>query len=188
MKTRNLKLTALLGAAALAVSFSGPAAAVTNTATLPVTASVAASCSISTTAVAFGAYDPIVANAAAGSDLNQGTNGTIVVNCLAGSTSVSIGLNNGGNYSGGVRNMVGGVSGGLLAYHLYLPSATTPSAACTFPGTTEWGTTIGTDTLDPADGTWDGTDKTFYVCGTVPKGQSPAADSYTDSVTASVNF
>jgi hypothetical protein len=51
--------TTVLGLGAASVIHAG-----TQTANLPVTATVAANCAISTAAVAFGAYDPAVANAA----------------------------------------------------------------------------------------------------------------------------
>ena len=57
-----------------------PAFAGSATANLNVSASVAAVCTISTAPVAFGAYDPVVANAA--TDLN-GT-GTVTVACTKG--------------------------------------------------------------------------------------------------------
>src|SRR2546426_5364633 len=65
-----------------------PAFAGTATSNLSVTASVSANCTISTTPVAFGAYDPIGANAAAA--LN-GT-GSVSVTCTSGaSTTVTLG-------------------------------------------------------------------------------------------------
>ena len=182
MKTKILKLASLLGAAALVASFSGPAAAGSATANLNVTATVASGCSIATTAVAFGTYDPIVANAT--TPIN--TAGNVQVTCVSGSTSVWVGLGQGNNYSAG-RRMVGGTSGAFLNYHLYLPPTAVPAAACTYSGT-EWGTTNGTDTLNPADAVWDGTTKTFNVCGVLTAGQVVPADSYSDVVVATVNF
>ena len=188
MKTKILKLATVLSAAALTVSFSGPAAAGSATANLNVSALVSGSCTITGGSLAFGYYDPTVTNAAAGVDLNAPTStGSIQVNCVTGSPSVSIGLGNGLNYTT-TRRMLGTLVGNYMNYQLYLPPSTTPGTTCTYPGATIWGTTAGTDTLDPANTTWDGTVKTFYVCGTVPKGQTVAADTYTDTVVATVNF
>ena len=77
--------------------------AATATANLGVAATVTNNCTISTVALTFGSYDPVVANASANLD---GT-GTVVVACTKGATA-TIGLGNGGNYSGGARHMVDG--------------------------------------------------------------------------------
>ncbi len=74
-----------LGRAALVFGFvsllaSGQATAATQTANLAVSATVSATCSISTTALAFGAYDPVSANSTTPLD---GT-GTVVVTCTSG--------------------------------------------------------------------------------------------------------
>ncbi len=61
-RASTLVLASLFGVGA-AVVLSDPAHAGSTTANLSVTASVNANCTISTTAVAFGAYDPVVANA-----------------------------------------------------------------------------------------------------------------------------
>jgi len=182
MKAKKLKLTALLGAAALAAGLSGTAAAGSATANLNVSATVASGCSIATSPVAFGTYDPIVVNAS--TPIN--TAGNVQVTCVSGSTSVWVGLGQGNNYSAN-RRMIGGTSGAFLNYHLYLPPNATPGTACTYSGT-EWGTTNGTDTLNPLDSVWDGTTKTFNVCGVLTAGQVVPADSYTDVVVATVNF
>ena len=97
-KSAMLRLTfaaaSLMGAANLAL-------ADTATANLAVTASVSKSCTISTTALAFGAYDPIGANATAA--LNG--SGAVSVACSKNSTGLTIGLGNGANASGTQRQL-----------------------------------------------------------------------------------
>jgi spore coat protein U-like protein len=149
---------------------------------LAVSASVSQVCTITTTAVAFAAYDPVVANASAA----LAAQGTVVVTCTSGSsTAVTIGLNTGANNSGSIRRMKDGAN--YLVYELYQPSATTPSATC--PGTIVW-TTAGTGLLTPSGTTWGATSpQTFNVCGVVSAGQNAVVGTgYTDTVLASVNF
>ena len=179
------KRLALIAAAAALASSIAPALAQSATSTLSVTASVAENCAISTTPVAFGAYDPVSTNGAAGVDRN-GT-GTVVVTCTKNATGVNITLGLGANASGSTRRMIGGGSGEFLTYELYHASATTPGAPC--PGTTVWGT-AGANIFTPTGtANWGANSpKSFNVCGTVTKAQDVAVDSYTDSVVATVNF
>ena len=93
-----------------------PAFAGQQTANLNVTASVSAVCTISTVTVAFGAYDPVVTNAA--TDLN-GT-GTLTVACTKGAAA-TIDLGVGNNLSGGSRRMGSGTD--FLNYALYKDAA-----------------------------------------------------------------
>jgi spore coat protein U-like protein len=181
------KLAIAVAATALA-GHVAPALAGSATSNLSVTASVAQNCSISTTAVAFGAYDPVSVNSATGVDRN-GT-GAVSVTCTKNSTGVNITLGLGVNFAGAVRRLVGGTSAEYLTYELYHASATTPAAVCTFPGTTVWGTAgAGIFTPTGIAGWGANSAKSFNVCGTITKGQDVSADpSYTDTVVATVNF
>lgn len=185
MKTKILKLATLLGAAALALSFNGPAAAGTNTATFTVTASVAANCTISASGIAFGTYDPIGVNATT----NLLGSGTLTVNCTPGTTTADISLDNGLHSSAGTpatrRMSDGSATPNYMSYDLFLPTSAASAAACAY--TTEWGSTSGTDTLAPS-GAWTGSSQSFNVCGSVPSAQTPPAGSYSDTITATVTF
>ena len=182
------KLAITLAAATLA-GISAPALAQTATSNLSVTASVAQRCSISTTPVAFGAYDPVSTHSAGtGVDLNA--TGALSVTCTKNSTGVTITLGLGANFTGTTRRLVAnGSPTEFLTYELYHASATTPAANCTFPGTTVWGT-AGAGIFTPTGvANWGANAaKTFNVCGTVAKGQDAASDNYTDTVVATVNF
>src|SRR6267378_5368864 len=104
-----------------------PALAGSATTSLSVTATVAQNCAISTSAVAFGAYDPVSTHSSAGIDLN-GT-GAVSVTCTKNSTGVNITLGLGSNALGSVRRLLGGTSADLLTYILYLASASTRRSA-----------------------------------------------------------
>lgn len=184
MKMKNLKIATLLAAAAFVVGFATEASAQTATSNLNVSATVNQTCTITTGAVAFGTYDPVGTNAS--SPLTGA--GSLSVTCTNGSTGVTLTLGNGGNYaSNGNQRGMGPISGSYLSYELYQPTATTPSAACGAL-TQRWGTT-GAEIFTPSGVTWAAaTPQTFNVCGNVPAGQNVPAGSYTDIVTATVNF
>jgi spore coat protein U-like protein len=169
---------------ALALVAIAPAAFAAGSATsdLGVSASVAANCTITTAPVAFGAYDPVVANAS--TPLNH--NGSVTIACTKGSgPTVTLGL--GSNPSGSTRRMKGGTSSDFLTYELYKPPDTNPGTTCTYPGTVVWGTSganIFTPTASPGKDA-----RTYNVCGTVAANQDVTVDaSYTDTVVATVNF
>jgi spore coat protein U-like protein len=82
--------------------------------------------------------------------------------------------------------MLGGTAANLLLYNIFQPPNNTPGTACTFPGTTAW-TAIGTGLLTLTSAPTKVV-RVYNVCGTVPGGQDVAADTYSDTVGASINF
>jgi spore coat protein U-like protein len=165
-----------------AVVASNAANAGSTPANLAVSASVTANCTISTSAVGFGPYDPVVTNAATA--LN-GT-GSVSIACTKGSAP-NITLDLGANAVATQRNMK--ITGGgtdVLGYQLYQPPGTAPNTACTFPGSTVWGTSAG-QTFTPTSPA-NKNSRTYNVCGTVSAGQDVAVGSYQDTVVATVNF
>jgi spore coat protein U-like protein len=162
--------------AAALLGFAGMASAATATTNLSVTATVNTTCTIATTAIAFGVYDPY-----AGTALN-GT-GAVTIACTKGTPNITVGLGLGNASVGTIRQMNDG-TGKYLAYELYKPAADLETAACAY--TTVWGTAAGT-TLVP--GTAPSKDaRTYKVCGQIAPGQDPTAGSYTDTVVATINF
>ena len=155
---------------ALVTLISIPAFAGSATANLNVTATVSAVCTISTAPVAFGAYDPVVTNAA--TDLN-GT-GTLTVACTKGA-SATIDLGVGNNLSGGSRRMSSGSD--FLNYALYKDAARTQV----------WGSAMtGGSTSTYNSATRNSTAITVY--GKVPQAQDVTVGAYSDVVVATINY
>jgi len=161
---------AVSGMAIVAASFSSTASAATATANLGVSASVINNCTISTAALAFGSYDPVVANAS--TDLD-GT-GTVTVACTKGATA-TIGLGLGSNASGSTRRMTDGATN-YLTYELYQDSGRT----------TIWENS-GAGLLSPVAAP-SKTARNFTVYGRVTSNQDVSAGGYGDTVVATVNF
>lgn len=166
---------------ALALFLPALAQAQVGTSTFTARASVATSCTISTSAVTFGNYDPIVVNKAA--SLNA--IGSVTIACVKGTTpTIALGLGN--NATGSTRRMKDAVSGDFLVYELYQPSSSAANAACSFPGSVVWGSagaSLLTATSAPSKAA-----RSYNVCGTVSAGQNPTVGTYTDTVNATVNF
>lgn len=153
----------------LVLGVAAPALAQTANTNLPVSATVAKNCSITTTAVAFGSYDPAVTNATTSLD---GT-GTVVVACTKGA-GTRISLGRGANASGLTRRMRGATA--FLTYELYKNAERT----------TVWRTGATNGLTIPAAPSKAA--RTFTVYGRVPAGQDVVAGPYTDTVVATINF
>jgi spore coat protein U-like protein len=144
---------------------------------LAVNASVASNCTISTVAVAFGPYDPIVTNAATALT----GNGSITIACTKASVpTLELGL--GATPSGTVRQMASGAE--RLPYELYQPPNNVAGTACGAL-TTVWGTGAAelTTVAAPSKAA-----RTYNVCGSIPGGADVAVGAYADTVIATVTF
>lgn len=158
------------------ISFSAFAAATTGV--LTVSASVAPNCTLSTTPVAFGAYDPLGSG-------NSDATGAVSIACVKGTAPSSVDLNLGANASGSIRRMHGAVATTeYISYELYKPASVTPGAGCAYSAVWGVGATNG---LVPTAAT-NKNARSYNVCGRTALGQDVGADSYSDSVTATVNF
>ena len=146
------------------------ASAATATANLGVSATVTNNCTISTAALAFGSYDPVVTHASTNLD---GT-GTVIVACTKGATA-TVGLGLGSNASGSTRRMTDG-SSNFLTYELYQDAG----------HTTVWGN-AGADLYSPGAAPSKAA-RNFTVYGRVASNQDVTAGSYSDTVVATVNF
>jgi spore coat protein U-like protein len=158
-------LTAFAAAAVLGTGLAGaPAMAAQKSNTFLVSANVAAVCTITTNDLAFGAYDPSVGNVDAST--------TVDIVCTPG-TTYDVGLDGGGSGSVAARQMASG--GSVLNYGLYQDATRT----------TNWGDTVGTDTVAGVGG---GGIQNITVYGRVPTSQFVTPGVYNDTVTATVTY
>lgn len=176
-QTNKFRLSAAKVVLASAIAtFSFSVNAGTATSDLSVTATVAANCTIATSAVAFGSYDPIVTHKTAA--LN-GT-GSVTVTCTNGSSgtiTLGQGLNpvtgtGGSTDAAPQRQLASGTN--RLTYQLYSDSART----------VVWGNTAATGVVRTGTGAADA----VTVFGQMPANQNKPAGSYTDTVVATVTF
>lgn len=150
--------------------------AATDTANLPVSASIANKCKLSNpVAVAFGTYDPIDVNASSPLDAN----GTFDIRCNKGGSgvmSLSLGQNDANVPSGfGATRAMSDGSTNYLAYELYTTTGRS----------TVWNTT-NTLTYGPAA---TGQNQTQTVYGRIPGGQYDAVTgNYSDTVVVTVTY
>lgn len=164
MKPLTNNVPGQLAVATALLSLHGLAGSATATTTLLVTATVVAACNVSTTPVAFGAYNPT-----AGTHLD-GT-GTVSVTCTNG-TSYTVALDGGAQADVTTRAMSAGAHG--LNYQLYSDSART-----SVWGLTGAGLVAGTGTGSPIDHT---------VYGRIPSEQNVPPGSYSDTVNVTVTY
>ena len=162
------RITAVTALLATLVPFGAYAA--NQTASLTVNATVTNNCTISTSALSFAAYDPVVANASANLD---GT-GRVTVACTKGAAP-TIGLGTGSSASGSARRLADG-TGNFLTYDLYQDSSR--SVAWSNSGAGMLTTTAATSKAA----------RDFTVYGRIGGNQDVPAGSYTDTVVATVNF
>jgi spore coat protein U-like protein len=163
------KMVGLTLAGAMALTAGSVAQAATASQDLAVGATVNVKCTISTAALAFGVYDPVVTNASTALD---GT-GTVSIACTRNATA-NIGLGLGGNASGSTRRMSDGTN--MLTYELYSDAGRT----------TVWGNAAGswlTPVAAPSKAV-----RNFTVYGRVTANQDVPAGDYDDTVVATVNF
>jgi spore coat protein U-like protein len=135
------------------------------TTTFPVTANVPPSCSVSASNLHFGNYNMVQLDATT----------TVSATCTPGS-AYNIGLDQGVSTGATVANRkMTGPGANRLGYSLFSNAGRT----------TNWGNTVGTDTV-PATGT--GAAQTFTVFGRIPASQRLAPGDYADTITVTLFF
>jgi len=135
------------------------------------TAYVIAICTVETSPLAFGAYEPVVTHATA----PLLAVGAVTITCLPG-TVAPIGLDLGANAIGNVRRMYNAAGPAYLTYEIFKDTGRTQV----------WGN-ADTSRLTPAAAP-NGNPRSFVVYGIVPAGQDVVAGSYADTVLATVYF
>ena len=155
---------------AASLAFCGPAAAATSiTTTFQAKIVINAQCLInSANTLDFGTNGVLAANI----DLPT----TLSVTCTN-LTTYNIGLDGGLNSAGVVtaRKMKGGPSNELISYSLSTNTART----------TNWGNTIGTDTVGA---TGNGALQSYTIYGRVPPQTTPKPGNYADTITLTVTY
>jgi spore coat protein U domain-containing protein, fimbrial subunit CupE1/2/3/6 len=146
---------------------SGTANATTTTTTFQTKVTIAASCIIGgASTLDFGS--PGLLNA------NVDQTSTIQIQC-SNTTPFNIGLNQGVNGPSVTNRLMKGSGSATVQYSLYSDSGRT----------TNWGNTIGTDTV-VSSGT--GATQSFTVYGRIPPQTTPAPDTYIDTITVTVTY
>jgi spore coat protein U-like protein len=156
---------------ALLILSAGSVHAATTTANLGVTATVSATCSVSTTTVAFGTYNPAAA-------LDATATGAVTVTCTSGTgytVSLDAGANPGTPTDISTRRMKANTSD-YLPYQLYQDGAHSIA----------WGDAT-TGTILTAQ-TGDGTPQAISVYGVVTKNQYVPTGSYVDTVLVTITY
>ena len=163
---QNRKLKCAIAALCL-LPFGHASDAATTTSTFTVQMTVTAACVInSASTLNFGSQGVITAN------VDQTS--TLQVQCTN-TTPYNIGLDvgTGTGATVAVRKMTSGAA--TINYSLYSDAGRT----------TVWGNTVGTNTVV---GTGNGSSQTYTVYGRVPPQTTPAAATYTDTITATVTY
>jgi spore coat protein U-like protein len=167
-RTTKFAIPAVVGILTLGLFTTSALAATTSVSTtFTVSANVVASCTISAGALGFGAYTGTAVSSTS----------TITVTCTN-KTPYNVGLNAGTGAGATVtsRVMTGTTSSAnTLAYSLTANSVSGPN----------WGVTVGTDTVG---GTGSGSAQSLIVYGQIAAGQNVPADTYKDTITASVIY
>jgi spore coat protein U-like protein len=173
---RRFALASAILIAAASATPAAPAMAATATGDLSVSATVPVTCSVSVPdALAFGTYDPLVANAELGNDLYAST--SVSVTCSSGA-SATITLGQGANPdpdSSDVfpfRRLKNGSN--YISYALFQNSSRT----------TIWANTSGTG----VGVTGNGSAQTLTIYGEISAAQTASPGSYTDTVTATITY
>ena len=168
--------TTLLSAAGLSAS----AYAATSVSDMAVTANIGTNCTMSTTDLAFGTYDPIVANAA----LDLRATATVSTTCTSGATGV-VTMTKGDHSLYCVindchRQLANAEETGFLRYNIY--------TSASYYMSNIWNNDVE-EMSSVAQVLGSGVSQDLTVYGEIPKNQKNApAGSYTDTITVTLTY
>ena len=168
-----MKKLAIALATASTLIASANSVAGTSTGTILVNANVVSSCIVTAVPLAFGIYDGTAAT-----DTTASTPVTLV---CAGTSTATLTLNDGDNFSTS-RRMKSALGTEHLSYGLFKPTSATPLATCAY--TTPWGASANGFAVAGIGLTA----AVFNVCGSIPKGQNVSFGVYTDTVVVTATF
>ena len=135
----------------------------------PSTASAQSSCTISVTSIAFGTYNVFTTTA-------DDSTGTITYRCNAAAANISISLSDGSSSTFSPRTLRKGSE--VLQYNLYRNAART----------TIWGDGTGGTSVYTSANPANNSNVNVTIYGRIPAQQDVSAGSYTDTVSAVINF
>ena len=160
----------------LAIETPAAANAASQSATVRVSTSISASCTIGTAVIAFAPYDPVNTNATVADDQT----GEIIIRCTKGTSGIVIDLGNGAHNTGNQRRMVNTTALAIfINYEVYQDTGRLSI----------WGAGDGGSPRSGAD--LDGTGSVVAVTmyGRIPPAQLGAtAGAYNDTLVSTVNF
>jgi spore coat protein U-like protein len=167
--SNTIKHAAIIALVAATTAFAAPSSfASTATASFDVTLTIQDDCSISANPLNFGTTGMLTAN------VDQSS--TLAVTCTAGTPyNVALDAGTATDSTVAIRKMADAGGTTSVNYNLYRDAARTQL----------WGQTTGTDTVS---GTGNGDDQNITVYGRVPAQTTPAAGTYSSTVTATVIF
>ena len=163
-----------------AVSFLGVFPLLGDSAVVGVSATVVPTCTVTTSAGAFGDYDPLAAKKSAA--LNA--SGTVAIACTRGAAP-SVGLGTGVNGDGSARGMRG-AGPGVVTYELFKPSSTAPGEGCLYGSPAVRSQSAGA--LLAPGAVEDRVPRAYRIPGQAGAGQSPSVGRYTETVVVTLNF
>ena len=152
----------------LAMMTASPARATTATGSLAVSGTISATCQVNASSLNFNTFNPVL-------NTNLDVSGSVSVSCTNG-TTYNVGLNAGSGTGATITNRIMTSGSNTLTYQIFSNAGRT----------TNWGNTVGTDTVA---GTGNGSAQTITAYGRIPAGQTSAqVGSYTDTVTVTITY
>jgi len=178
-RTNAMRLAGAMAAAACYIGASPVHALTAGPSPFNVTATIANFCTVSAANVAFG-----VVNAGAAA---ANTASSVTLTCNKGVTVSSVALDNGSNASGTQKRMKGAVvTTDFLNYAIDVPTGATFNTCPAAGSGPEWNATntiVATSLFTVTGGA-----KLINICASIPAGQYPTGQAYSDTVNVTATY